>query len=84
MPFQRGDHVRHPGLGVALWFVGHPPAIYVDDEDGPYTDGIDPDTAIVRMVGDDRDFELPTDELVALDREAFCGECGQIGCGHGT
>lgn len=79
MTLTRGDHVRHPRFrGIALWFVGHPPAIYTDDDDG-----IDPDTAIVRMVGDDRDHEVPTDELVRLDAESFCGGCGQIGCSHG-
>lgn len=41
-----------------------------------------PDQVIVRMVQDDRDFTVDRDEVEALDREAFCGECGQIGCGH--
>lgn len=34
------------------------------------------------MVGDDRRFAHDPDDLAALDREAYCGECGQIGCTH--
>lgn len=34
------------------------------------------------MIGDDRTFEFDRDEVVVLEREAFCGECGQIGCTH--
>lgn len=38
---------------------------------------------IVRMVGDDRDFEELVEDLTPLDDEEYCGICGQIGCGHG-
>lgn len=38
---------------------------------------------LVRMVGDDVLYAIWPDELEPLDEEAFCGECGQIGCGHG-
>lgn len=43
-----------------------------------------PDREWVRavMVGDDREHEIHVDDLRKIDREAFCGECGQIGCGH--
>jgi|SRR5262252_1640933 len=34
------------------------------------------------MVGDDRRFTFEPDELHALERADYCGECGQIGCGH--
>lgn len=34
------------------------------------------------MVGDDRRFDFDPDEVHPLDREAFCGECGQVGCTH--
>jgi hypothetical protein len=34
------------------------------------------------MVGDDRRFTFETDDLHALEREDYCGSCGQIGCGH--
>ena len=34
------------------------------------------------MIGDDRPEIVEPDELVSIDREEFCGECGQIGCCH--
>jgi hypothetical protein len=34
------------------------------------------------MVGDDRKFTFEPDEVAALEREEYCGVCGQIGCGH--
>lgn len=34
------------------------------------------------MVGDDRHFTFDRDDLTKLDRKDYCGECGQIGCGH--
>ncbi len=37
---------------------------------------------IVRMVGDDRNFSVDPDDVTPLDPEAFCRDCGQIGCGH--
>jgi hypothetical protein len=37
---------------------------------------------VARMVGDDRDFTFDPDELEALEREEYCGVCGQVGCAH--
>ena len=37
----------------------------------------------VVMVGDDQRHLVPTDELTALDRDDYCGSCGQIGCSWG-
>lgn len=34
------------------------------------------------MVGDDFRHSVDPGDLTALDREAYCGECGQIGCAH--
>ena len=34
------------------------------------------------MVGDDRVFTFDVDELEEIPEEAFCHECGQIGCTH--
>ena len=34
------------------------------------------------MIGDDRRFTFDPSELAPLDREEYCGVCGQIGCGH--
>ncbi len=53
------------------------------DEDTEWT-GMENRTGrlVCRMVGDDCDFTFDPDDLVPLDRKDYCGECGQIGCGH--
>jgi hypothetical protein len=65
-----GDHIsvsRWPG--IALWYVR-------GCED-------DMECAIVRMVGDDLYHHVDRSEITPIDRESFCGNCGQIGCAHG-
>lgn len=37
---------------------------------------------IAVMVGDDYKHKVDPEDLTPLDREAFCGECGAIGCTH--
>lgn len=37
---------------------------------------------IVAMVGDDRKYTVPIDDLTKLSEWDYCGSCGQIGCGH--
>lgn len=34
------------------------------------------------MIGDDYHHIVDQDDITPLDRAAYCGECGQIGCGH--
>ena len=67
--FPAGTYVTHSGWsdGIA-WFVRDVSPI--------------DDRVTVTMVGDDRLFSAERDELTVIEREAFCGECGQIGCGH--
>jgi hypothetical protein len=54
-----------------------------------YCDGsCEPDPAStgmlrMRMVGDDHVFPIDPDDLTALDDDAYCDCCGQIGCGWG-
>ncbi len=52
------------------------------DEDTVWT-GIEERTGrlVCRMVGDDFDYLVDPDDIETLDREEYCGECGQIGCG---
>lgn len=38
---------------------------------------------LVVMVGDDRKHEVDVEDLTPLAEDAYCGSCGQIGCGHG-
>ena len=34
------------------------------------------------MVGDNKHFLFDIDDISPFEREAYCGECGQIGCSH--
>lgn len=83
--------ISHPEITYEC--DGHP----VEPEDDPhasigevyYCDGScrepepDFDRVIAIMVGDNRRFEFDVDELHAIEEDAYCHECGQIGCGHG-
>lgn len=53
------------------------------DEDSEWS-GIEVRTGrvVAVMVGDDSKHSFDPDDLVAIDREAYCGGCGQLGCGH--
>ena len=53
------------------------------DEDTEWS-GIEERTGdvVAIMVGDDRTFTFSPDDLVAIAREDYCGQCGQVGCGH--
>ena len=37
---------------------------------------------VVVMVGDDHRWTFDEDDILPLKRSDYCGECGQIGCGH--
>ena len=70
-PYDRGDTVRYDTTmgAVAAWVV-----------DPAY----DYDQILIRMVGDDRDFPVAIADVERITPDAFCGGCGQIGCGgHG-
>jgi hypothetical protein len=94
MTFYRSE--RFPGvalvkLGAAVKYV--PLLSWVDDPDNPgdgfwgptgeFEEEADPDWVRVRMVGDDVIHVVEADSITELDEDAFCIECGQIGCGHG-
>lgn len=53
------------------------------DEDTEWS-GIENRTGnlVCMMVGDDRHFVFEPDEVAPLEREDYCGSCGQIGCTH--
>lgn len=55
--------------------------VEIVDNEGEWIDCPDRDRVVVRMVGDDRDFVAPLEELVRLEDDALCWSCGQIGCG---
>lgn len=64
--------------GVAFRALGHP--IESVDCDGFET--ANEDMVQVVMIGDDRVFTVDMEDLTPIEREEFCGQCGQIGCGH--
>jgi hypothetical protein len=66
--------------GVAWYVLGWETA---PDEDTEWS-GIEERTGrvVCRMVGDDCDFSFEPGELKPLEREAYCGVCGQVGCAH--
>ena len=47
-------------------------------------DGIEERTGrvVVVMVGDDARHVVDEDDIAPLDRAAYCGACGQMGCTH--
>jgi len=70
---------RVRGYGGVAWYVLGWETRPIEDEYGE--DAIERSGYVVaRMVGDDRHFLFRRDEFKALDREEYCGSCGQIGC----
>ena len=39
------------------------------------------DCVVVVMIGDDYKWHVSPDDVHELDDDAYCGGCGQIGCG---
>lgn len=39
-------------------------------------------SAKVVMIGDDTHYWIDRADLELIERESYCGICGQIGCGH--
>lgn len=66
--------------GVAWYVLGWETEPTEDTE----WDGIEERTGrvVLVMVGDDRHFVYDLEDITPLEREDYCGECGQIGCGH--
>jgi hypothetical protein len=84
--------------GVACTVLGpvkvwEPDVFFGEDEDGnececseagegEWVDG-DGSRMRVRMVGDDKVHEVDSDDIEEIPDDAFCLECGQMGCMHG-
>ena len=75
------DAYRVEGYGGIAWYVLG--CETTPDEDTEWT-GIEERTGqvVCKMVGDDRHFTFDPEELTPLQREEYCGSCGQIGCTH--
>lgn len=66
--------------GIAFYVLGWE---VEPDEDTEWS-GIEARTGrvVVVMIGDDHRYVVDEEDIAPLEREAYCGECGQIGCGH--
>lgn len=72
--------VRGWGHGIAFYVLGWETEPDEDTEWSGYEQRTD--RVVVVMVGDDARHIVDVDDLTPLERSAYCGECGQIGCGH--
>ena len=66
--------------GVAWWVLGWETAPDEDTEWSGYE--VRTGRVLCRMVGDDRDFSIDLADITPLEREEYCGQCGQVGCTH--
>ena len=66
--------------GVACYVLGWETE---PDEDTAWT-GYENRTGsvVLVMVGDDHHFTADPEDVTPLDRSAYCGQCGQVGCSH--
>lgn len=51
-------------------------------EGGDVDTVVDLDRVVAVMIGDDRDHVVEVADLTKIDRDDYCGSCGQIGCTH--
>lgn len=63
------------------------PYSYVDEDgetiyDSVFVEDINPNMVIAVMIGDDRKHEIDVDDLILIDEDDYCHECGQMGCTH--
>lgn len=80
--------------GIAWRYLGPEMEIrednrYWEDEDGWVWEDEEPEEtetgwARMEMIGDDREFIIEPCDISELAEDAYCHECGQIGCGHST
>lgn len=78
--FPADAYTAFPDDGVAWYVLGWETEPDEDTEWSGYE--VRTGRVVARMVGDDRDFTFDPEDLSPLEREAYCGVCGQVGCGH--
>jgi len=66
--------------GIAWYVLGWETKPDADTEWSGYE--VRTGNVVVMMVGDDRTFSVDIDDITPIEREEYCGSCGQIGCGH--
>jgi hypothetical protein len=82
-----GREERYPGAyqvrgyaGIA-WRVHGVEVETFETEDG-FLDWRETGRLVCVMVGDDSRFAFDPDDVTAIDDDAYCAVCGQIGCQH--
>ena len=80
---------RHGGVAwrVLGWETEPGQNEWWDDEEEMYVFDEEPEpvrtgNVVCVMVGDDHHWSFEPEDVTPLEREAYCGECGQIGCTH--
>lgn len=73
---------RWPAVAVVAmgYFAEYPEPSEEDQEPELMSDE---SRIVVVMVGDDKRHIVAASDLIPLNEDEFCPECGQIGCGHG-
>jgi hypothetical protein len=80
-PEYQADAYRVSGYsGVAFHVIGWETEPDEDTEWSGYE--VRTGKIVAVMVGDDHKFSFDPEDIAPLDREDYCGSCGQIGCGH--
>lgn len=66
--------------GIAVVVLGWETALDEDTEWSGYE--VRTGRIVVRMIGDHERHVVDVSDVTPIAREDYCGECGQIGCGH--
>lgn len=66
--------------GIAFRVLGWETAPDADTEWSGYE--VRTGRLLVVMIGDDRRHAVDPEDVTPIARAEYCGECGQIGCGH--
>lgn len=77
---QIGTRVKCDSLRGIACYVAEWDKVW--SEDG-WEENSQGDQVYVIMVGDDQEHLVDFDDLTIIDEDEYCGQCGQIGCGHG-
>jgi hypothetical protein len=73
-------HYTVEGYGGIAWYVLGYETWRDEDYEWSGIENVDKDRVCAVMVGDDRTFTFDIEDLTVLPEDAYCHECGQIGC----
>lgn len=80
--FSKAYRATNWGAGIAWRATGYVTEnVYDEDFDG-YDEVENHERVVAHMIGDDRNYEFDIEDLEPLDDDAYCRDCGQVGCTH--